>query len=108
MYHVVFPVTHLKSHTYMYKATQHNSMTPEEDFFQRKSAASGGTRTHDTLLSRLSALPTRGSAAGWDESYNVIQIKARQSISKQLNLINNLSINQQTGVIKPPRRPIPN
>ena len=27
-------------------------------FFQRKLAASGGIRTHDTLLSRLSALPT--------------------------------------------------
>ena len=33
-------------------------MTPEEDFFCEKSAASGGTRTHDTLLSRLSPLPT--------------------------------------------------
>ena len=39
-------------HIPIYKETQHNSTTPEEDFFREKSAASGGTRTHDTLLSR--------------------------------------------------------
>ena len=69
----------------IHKATQHNSMTPEEDFFKKKSAASGGTRTHDTVLSRPSA---RASTAGWDESYNVIQIKARQGKASQSNLIN--------------------
>ena len=42
----------------IHKATQHNSMTPEGDLFREKSAASGGTRTHDTLLSRPSALST--------------------------------------------------
>ena len=45
-------------HLPLYKETQHNSTTPEEDFFREKSAASGGTRSHDTLLSRPSALPT--------------------------------------------------
>ena len=48
-------------HLPIYKATQHNSTAHEEDFFREKSAASGGTRTHDTLLStggQLSSLPT--------------------------------------------------
>ena len=38
------------------KANQFNS--PEEVFLREKSAASGGIRTHDTLLSRPNALPT--------------------------------------------------
>ena len=32
---------------------------PEEIFSKEKLAASGGIRTHDTLLSRPSALPTK-------------------------------------------------
>ena len=31
---------------------QSGTTTPEEDSFREKSAASGGTRTHDVLLSR--------------------------------------------------------
>ena len=45
------------------KATQH---TQGSHFSQEKRAASGGTRTHDTLYSRQSALPLsyQGSTGG--------------------------------------------
>ena len=35
--------------------SKYTEPTPEEHFFREKSASLGGTRTHDTLLSRLSA-----------------------------------------------------
>ena len=41
------------------KAKQINSAHLRKYFFREKCAASGGIRTHDTLLSRLSTLPTK-------------------------------------------------
>ena len=65
----------------IYKVT-----TPKDDFFREKSVASGGTRTHDTLLSRPSALPTEllryiAQLAGTNLTSN--QGKARQGKASQ-------------------------
>ena len=51
--------TQTSRHLPIHKATQHNSATPEKDFFKEKSATSGGIQTHDTLLSGPSALSLR-------------------------------------------------
>ena len=66
------------------KAKQHS--TPKAVTFPRKKlAASGGTRTHDTLYSRQSALPTelpRQLTAGWAQISHLI-----------VHLMNRLTIN---------------
>ena len=71
-------------HLPIYKETQHNSTTPEEDFFEKKSAAQVGLESTifcslDRVLYQLSYCD---SIAGWDESYNV---KARQGKASQSN-----------------------
>ena len=55
------------------KATQHNRKTKEHNttrprqYFSKKKAASGGTRTHDRLLARRRSyqLSYLGNSAGW-------------------------------------------
>ena len=63
------------------KATWH---TQGGHFSYEKLAASGGTRTHDTLHSRQSALPLsyQGSSAGWAQISHLI-----------VHLMNRLTIN---------------
>ena len=49
---------------------QSNTAHPRQSLFR---AASGGTRTHDTLFSRQSALPAElGSSAGWAQISHLI------------------------------------
>ena len=71
------------------KATQHNRKTKQHNttrprqYFSKKKAASGGTRTHDRLLARRRSyqLSYRGNSAGWARITYTIQ--SNQSTSTQ-------------------------
>ena len=81
------------------KAKQHS--TPKAVTFPRKNgAASGGTRTHDTLYSRQSALPTElPRQLSWLDP----NLTSHSTPDEQAN--HQLSMKEKAGVTKPPMTP---
>ena len=81
------------------KAKQHS--TPKAVTFPRKKwAASGGTRTHDTLYSRQSALPTELPR---QLSWLGPNLTSHSTPDEQAN--HQLSMKEKAGVMKPPMTP---
>ena len=77
------------------KAKQHS--TPEAVFYR---GSSGGTRTHDTLYSRQSALPTELPR---QLSWLGPNLTSHSTPDEQAN--HQLSMKEKAGVMKPPMTP---